>query len=208
MNIISGTNVDLITPFPPSETRRVFGWSKCYRTFVDSDLYPKGIEDYTSFIASALALPATQSWGVIDKNQLTNARHEAPLVGVVMFEPAQYGGFLHFASARKAFKMGLLDEALELALAAIFSTNPSALRVTCCMDERNYPVKVILRSRGFAFEGAQRSAFLQAGEPRALAMFGLVRPESQAAPVELPAEVPQSVGWTEIEVALPPLEGE
>lgn len=189
MNIISGANVDLIYPFPASEVRRVFGWSRCYRTFIDSDALPIRIEQYTEYISKLISIPSVMTWGVIDKNRLTNDRHEAPLVGVVMFEATANGGFVHFASARKAFKMNLLDEALAQVVQYAFEASPSVLRIGCHVDERNYPAKALLRSSGFRFEGTCRGAFVQHGEPRDTAMFGITRADYETRYVSLADQV-------------------
>ena len=213
MNIISGQNVDLITPFPVNENRRVFGWSRCYRTFIDNDALPAKIEPYTTYINQFLSLPTIFSWGVVDKNRLTNDRHEAPLVGLVAFELASYGGYLHFASARKAFKMGLMDEAVALVVQSVFESSPQLLRVGVHVDERNYPAKALFRALGFKFEGVKESDFLQHGVPKNSVMFGLTRQRWEVALTPPTTEVVAEasaisvVGWdgvdTEVAVDVP-----
>jgi RimJ/RimL family protein N-acetyltransferase len=174
MNIISGQNVDLITPFPSTEVRRVFGWNHCYRTITENDDTPNNIEDFTAHMQQVLAV--CPSWGIIDKNRLTNNSHEAPLVGIGLFEPQGIrGGFFHVATARKAFRTGLIDEAGEMVIRHLFETLPALLRLGAYMDEKNAPAKALCRRMGFKFEGICEDAFLQNGQPKGLACFGLTR---------------------------------
>lgn len=174
MNIISGQNVDLITPFPANEVRRVFGWNHCYRTITENDDTPNNIEDFTKHMEQVLAV--CPSWGIIDKNRITNTSHEAPLVGIGLFEPqGTRGGFFHVATARKAFRTGLIDEAGELVIKSLFDNIPTLLRLGAYMDEKNAPAKALCRRMGFKFEGVCEDAFLQNGQPKSLACFGLTR---------------------------------
>src|SRR6266568_7775331 len=114
MHIIVGSNVDLISPFPPTEVKRIFGWNHCYRTIPDSDDTPTSQEEFLPYAEGIVG--AYPAWGIIDKGHLTNEKHEAPLVGILFLEQGsgQRHGFLHFASGRRAFKMGLVEEALAV----------------------------------------------------------------------------------------------
>lgn len=195
LNIISGENVDLIAPFPQAEVRRVFGWSHCFRTLSESDDNPQDIDTFTERVHGLLA--SCPSWGVIDKNRLTNDKHEAPLVGILLFEPVGVrAGYVHFASARKAFKMNLMDEALGLVVRFIFENSPLLLRLGAYMDEKNAPAKSLYRRVGFRFEGSVEDAVLHLGVPKSVAYFGLTQrawvqrinetqPESFAEPMHL-----------------------
>lgn len=174
MHIISGQNVDLITPFPASEVRRVFGWNHCYRTITENDDTPNNIDDFTVHVQTLLQI--CPSWGIIDKNRITNTSHEAPLVGIGMFEPAgKRTGYFHVATARKAFRTGLIDEAGELVIRTLFDLMPDILRLGAYMDEKNAPAKALCRRLGFKFEGVCEDAILQNGQPKNVAYFGLTR---------------------------------
>lgn len=174
MNIISGQNVDLITPFPANEVRRVFGWNHCYRTITENDDTPNNIEDFTTHVQTLLTV--CPSWGIIDKNRITNTSHEAPLVGIGLFEPAgSRTGYFHVATARKAFRTGLIDEAGELVIKTLFDSVPTLLRLGAYMDEKNAPAKALCRRLGFKFEGVCEDAILQNGQPKNVAYFGLTR---------------------------------
>jgi RimJ/RimL family protein N-acetyltransferase len=174
MEIIAGQNVDLLYPFPAQEVRRVFGWNHCFRTFSENDDVPTGVEEFTAYVESLLQV--CPSWGVVDKNQLTNQKHEAPLVGIVLIEPAGVRqAFLHFASARKAFKVGLIDEAAELVAKTAFNNVPDLLRLGAYLDEANGPAKGLLKRLGFRFEGVCHDAALRGGQLRNLVYYGLPR---------------------------------
>lgn len=196
MQIISGQNVDLITPFPSAEAARIFGWKHCFRTLPEDDDAPAEREEFIQSLQSVLTLSV--SCGIVDKMQLTSQRHEAPLVGIVMFLPTGVrDGVLHFAAGRKAFKMGLVEEALTLAIPTLFELSPHLLRISSLLDEGNVPAKSLLKRIGFKFEGVARDAVLQNGVPRSRVMFGLLRsqviPVAEPLPEELPTYEPTDV---------------
>lgn len=174
MNIISGTNVDLIAPFPVSETRRVFGWNHCYRTITENDDTPSTLEEFIPYMESILQV--CPSWGIIDKNHITNTKHEAPLVGIGLYEPASLRhGYFHVATARKAFKTGLIDEASAMVLKEVFEGIPTLLRVGAYMDEKNAPAKGLCRRMGFKFEGVAEDMILRNEKPQSIVYYGLTR---------------------------------
>lgn len=174
MNIISGQAVDLITPFPPVEAPRVFGWKHCYRTLSEDDDVPQEREEFIANVERLL--PVALTAGIIDKGQMTSAKHEAPLVGLCVFVPSGLrDGAIHFAAGRKAFKMGLVEEAMALFIPQVFESLPHLLRISALLDESNAPAKGLLKRLGFRFEGVTQGAVLVGGVPRARVQFGLVR---------------------------------
>lgn len=174
MQIITGSNIDLITPFPLAETKRVFGWNHCFYTFSKNDDVPQEQQEFTEYIQQILTI--YPSFGIIDKHQLTNTKHEAPLVGLVIFEPASSRqSYLHFATARKAFKLGLVDEAVELAVTTMFQSNTNLYRLGAYLDEFKGPVKYLLKRIGFQFEGVCKDIVSQGGELKNLIYYGLLK---------------------------------
>src|SRR5262249_5964326 len=110
-----------------------------------------------------------------------NIKHEAPLVGFISFEPALMpngvvrNGFLHVATARRAWKANLIDEAGQLVLRDLFEGIPSLLRVSAVMSDRNAPAKGLVKRFGFRFEGLIEDAILSDNSPQNMAQFGLTR---------------------------------
>jgi hypothetical protein len=190
MNIISGQSVDLLIPFPLAETQRVFGWKHCYRTLSDDDDVPVEKEAFTASVLSLL--PQSLSAGIVDKGQLTSQRHEAPLVGLVLFLPSgQRDGAIHFCAGRKAFKMGLVEEALSLFIPQIFEALPNLLRISALLDESNAPAKSLLKRLGWRFEGVTQDAVMAGGVPRGRVQFGLTRRMLVVPDVESVVEISQ-----------------
>ncbi len=186
MKIISGQSVDLLTPFPQAEATRVWGWKHCYRTLSEDDDVPQGREEFQSSVEALLPLAFTA--GVVDKGQLTSAKHEAPLVGLIAFVPSgTRDGAIHFATGRKAFKMGLLEEALTQFLPLVWSEYPLLLRISAMLDESNAPAKSVLKRCGFRFEGVTQNAVVVGGVPRSRVQLGLTR---ESATYERPNDAP------------------
>lgn len=188
MNIISGQNVDLLTPFPTSEAHRLFGWNHCYRSLSDDDEIPQEKEGFEAWARELL--PLTLSFGVIDKGQVTTQKHEAPLVGILMLRAMTHRmAALDFAAGRKAFKMGLVDEGVTELLQWMWGAYPLVMRVTTLLEEGNTPAKGLLRRLGFKFEGVLRDSVLRDGIARNQAIFGLIRPGVETPSVDTPEAI-------------------
>src|SRR5215204_3569555 len=109
MEIIESQNIDLLTPFPISEAKRVFGWLHAYKSVIETDQSPKTPAEFEAFFTGLI--PNLQSYAVIDKHNVLKMNHAAPLVGMVAFEPQSiWNGWLHIASTRKAWGSGLFEE--------------------------------------------------------------------------------------------------
>lgn len=182
MRIIQGTNVDLINPFPIGEVKRTYGWNHCYRSLVETDDTPNTQEHFLQFMTQTLQ--NCPSWGIVDKNHITNIKHEAPLVGVIIFEPIVVpatnvvrNGYFHVATARKAWRTGLVDEAGRLAIQEIFQEIPTLLRVSGYMVEKNFPARSLCKRLGFTYEGLVADMFMREGKPENMVLFGLTRRE-------------------------------
>lgn len=174
MQIIEGRNVDLIAPFPLGEIKRIYGWTFCYKTLCEADFSPKTQEDFVQFMSGLL--PNVLSWGIIDKNHTTNIKHEAPLVGVVMFEPSSPNtGYFHVATARRSWKTGLVDEAVELVIEKLFEENPTLTRLGVCVLRRNAPAISLAKRHKFQYEGTLRDVVTQGGEPQDMVSLSLTR---------------------------------
>ena len=174
MRVIEGQLVDLIDPFPMKEIYRVYGWLHCYRTMTESDVSPKTPEEYMAYLGNTL--PSMVSYGVIDKVNATESRHEAPLIGIITFEPhTVYNGFVHVASTRKAWGKGLIDEAACLVKKDLFDNLPSILRLSAWIFKNNIPAQHFVIRAGFRKEGVLRDFILQNGVPKTIYQYGLTR---------------------------------
>jgi RimJ/RimL family protein N-acetyltransferase len=174
MRVIESTNIDLIEPFPLSEAKRAFGWIHCYRNLIESDLSPKTPEEFEAYLQAIL--PATRSFGVIDKNNQLGFKHEVPLVGMIIFEPATaWNCYVHIASPRRAWGSGFMEEAIKGALTEVFDTEPYLTRVSAYVLENNNPVKGLARRLRWEYEGRMRDLITQNGEPKNVLHFGITR---------------------------------
>ena len=86
MRIIECENVDLISPFPTNQISRLRSWLYCYKSIILDDSVSFSPQEAEEFLYAGLQNPAVISWGVIDKNNLTNYHHPAPLVGFISSE--------------------------------------------------------------------------------------------------------------------------
>jgi RimJ/RimL family protein N-acetyltransferase len=173
MNIIEGRDVDLIYPFPPKEYKRIFSWLHCYRTITETTAFPKTEEEMADRLAH---MPNMQTFGIIDKNNLLSMRHEAPLIGVYMFDQDTIvNGNAHVASTRKAWGSRLVDQAGQLLIGHIFATLPTLTRVTVTALASNAPAKALAKRLGFVYEGRLRDAITVQDRPTDMAIFGLTR---------------------------------
>lgn len=178
MRIIEAQNVDLIEPFPISEIQRFLGWLHCYKTCMEVDGDPQTPEDKELYYRQLF--PQTLSWGVIDKNNQLNYKHEAPLVGIVFLQggasPANC--YVHLASTRRAWGSGLMDEAAQVLIKHVFEAYPSLQRISGAILNNNKPAKAFAKRQGFKQDGLLKDFVTQQGQPRSVAHFGILRREA------------------------------
>lgn len=174
MNIIEAQDVDIIEPFPLSEVKRLVGWMHCYKSLITADGFPQTPEDMEAYFLSVI--PNIRSWGVIDRDNKLKSKHEAPLIGFISLEGATvFNAYFHVASTRKAWGSRLIDQAGEAVIKHVFESDPGLLRVSAAILDNNYPAKGLARRLGFAQDGLLKNMVAQAGEPKAIAHFGLLR---------------------------------
>jgi len=178
MRIIEAQNVDLIEPFPMSELQRFLGWLHCYKTVMEVDGDPQTPEEKELYYRQLL--PLSPSWGVIDKNNQLNYKHEAPLVGIVFLQggasPANC--YVHLASTRRAWGSGLMDEAAQVLIKHVFDIYPSLQRISGAILNNNKPAKAFAKRQGFKQDGLLKDFVTQNGLPRSVAHFGILRREA------------------------------
>jgi len=187
MEIIYGSNVDLILPFPESEVERAVSWIHCYKSLMVADGMPATEEAWKDYIINEIH--NTLSFGVIDKFNKLNYNHAAPLVGMVWFDaggtPAN--AYFHFSSSRRAWGTGFMDEAGSLAIRYLFDHFPSVVRVSTLLMNHNKPAKIYTKKLGFKQDGRFADFVTQNGEPKAMAHFGLTRKEAWQIHSQVPA---------------------
>lgn len=180
MKIYTGSEIDLLQPFPEKEIPRLVGWLHCFKSIIHSDDSPQTDEDLIKYFTEYFKQPNVRSWGIIDKHNKVNIHHEAPLVGFGAFEfsgtsEAARNGYFHCATTRKAWGSGLINEAYRVAVNAVFQEHPNLLRVSSFVINNNYPARKLALAMGMKMEGILQDAVLQAGVPKPLTHFGLTR---------------------------------
>jgi RimJ/RimL family protein N-acetyltransferase len=173
MKIIEGRDIDLIYPFPKQELKRVFGWMRCYRTLLETTNFPKTEEDLAARFDS---MPNMMTYGIIDKNNFLQVKHEVPLIGIYMVEQDSIvNGNVHVASTRKAWGSRLVDQAGQRLIQYAFDTCPNLTRITMTTIHTNAPAKALAKRLGFRYEGCLRDAITIKDVPSNMALFGLTR---------------------------------
>ena len=178
MKVIESKIIDLIEPFPLSEAGRAFTWLHCYHNILESDLTPKSAVEFELYLRAVL--PFTRTFGVIDKLNRLGIKHEAPLIGLVIFQPATvWDCTLSLAAPRRAWKIGLIDDAVSASIEEIFVTEPSIARISFDTSEGNNPMKGLARRLLLRFEGCSHDAFTQNSTLKSLLHFGVTRRDWQ-----------------------------
>lgn len=180
MRIIQGELVDLIDPFPKNQLERLWQWTRFLTTTVLDDSMPRDKEPFVQWIDELL--PFTASYGVIAKNGAF--KHEAPIVGFVLFEPAPpCTAILHAAGNRRAGRLGLLSEAVKMGIEDVFLRGPDLLRVSAGLLSHNKLGRELIENAGLHKDGYFRNMVRVKGKPASIIHYGLVRPEHRE-PIE------------------------
>jgi len=175
MRIIEAKDVDLIEPFPIGEIPRLVKWLHCYTTVMDIDGEPKTDTDKESYYR--IIVQQHPTWGVIDKHNKIGYKHEVPLIGFGYFQPManRCNAYLHVASSRKAWGLGLIDQAAETLIKHLFEANPHLQRLSGAILNSNSPAKAFAKRIGFQQDGLLKDFVTQNGIPKSVAHFGLLR---------------------------------
>jgi RimJ/RimL family protein N-acetyltransferase len=174
MRILSGVDVDLLDPFPVSEISHLYSWMRAYKNIVESDLSPKDLPSFERYFNGII--PQCQTYGVIDKNNTLKFRHEAPIIGLVMFEPnTHWNKYIHIASNRRAWGSGFIDQAINLAIKDVFDNIPHLLRISGYVLTNNSPMRALAKRLGWQFEGVMKDMITQDGVAKTLVHYGLTR---------------------------------
>jgi RimJ/RimL family protein N-acetyltransferase len=176
ISVIEGDKVDLLSPFPEKELKRLYGWLRRVRTELGGDETPKSRKDILAHYSVGLASPNVSSWGIIDKGNITSGKTDFPIVGFVAFEKqSSYNGYIHLATTKEAFNLHLIDEAVELAVKDLYARYQTLLRISAMAAQSNWLVKELARRTGFVFEGTFEDSYTYEGDPRNVVHYGLTR---------------------------------
>jgi len=174
MRGIEGETVDLISPFPANQVSRLWSWLHSFKTTNFADGSPQSLEEFIPWTLTRLM--NVLSYGVIDKNNILNMKHEVPMIGFIAIEPATAEtAYYHVASTRRAHGKGLLSEATQLAIRDVFDQIPPLLRIGAAIVPWNKKARTFVEQEGFQYEGRIRHAALQKGKPIDIVHYGLTR---------------------------------
>ena len=172
MQIVEGRDVDLLTPFPPREYRRILGWAHCYRTVYEG-IFPDNEADLAECFARR---PDIETFGIIDKNNFLGVKHDVPLIGIYTLQKdSELNANIHVLSSRKAWGSRLVDQAGRLVAKHAFEKYPNLERITSMILSNNAPAKALARRNGFRYEGCIRNAIKLRTGIAHMALFGLTR---------------------------------
>lgn len=182
MNLISGQDVDIINPFPASMLGQAAQWMHCYKTLIFGDDGPRTTQEIENFLKERASHSYVASWGVVDKNNLTQSKEfEAPLVGIIFFEHVSpTNGYAHLASNRRAWgeklaKPGLMDQAGELAIQEVWKHLPTVQRISLTAYANNKAAWNMARRLGFKKDGFFKDMGKLKGQPQDVVHFGRLR---------------------------------
>lgn len=178
MRVLEFQNLDLIEPFPSNQIHRLRGWLYCYKNILIDDFVGKSDAEIEDFLRQVIVDPNTRSWGLIDKNNITNSKHEAPLVGFIAYnKTTPYNGVFHVASSRTCWGKGLMDEAGKELLKMVFEEDPTLLRCSAVILDKNKPARAYAQRLGFQYEGKLHDWAIQNGQPITVVTYGFTRPQ-------------------------------
>jgi len=184
MLILEGLDVDVISPFPAAWWPQAARWLHAQRTMVWGDGAPQDEAGIAGFLAERATVPGIETYGVVDRENLTGQRSEHPLVGVIFFEPAgRYNAYAHVASARRAWgnrlvQHGMIEQASEAVIQHVFAQHADLQRLSLAVFAQNRAAQNLARRMGFTQDGFFRAAERWRGEPMDVVHFGRLRPVS------------------------------
>lgn len=183
MKVLIGKDVDVIAPFPSGAFPQAATWMHCYKTLIFGDSGPQTNEEIEAFLADRARQPNIQTWGIVDKNNLTQSRQiEAPLVGIGFLEVlSPENGYFHIASNRRSWgekiaSPSLAQQAAELVIQEVWDVLPSLQRLSAATYASNKAARNLIRKVGFQKDGYFVAMGKTKGQPQDVIHFGLLRP--------------------------------
>jgi RimJ/RimL family protein N-acetyltransferase len=164
---IETANTTLVNPFPVNKVDQIIKWLHFYNELITHDDRPQTDEEWEAFILDQLA--TSVSWKVLDKDK--------NLIGVLWADrntlPLEVT--FHFIGDKSVWGNGLMEEASNACIAAIFKHNPKLLRLGAFIFDANKHAKNFLIRLGFKQDGLFEAFATHQGIPQAVAHFGYVR---------------------------------
>lgn len=184
MHVVSGRDVDIISPFPVKELPAVIGWMHCYKSIIMGDEGPQNDEELYQLLVAHVG--NHDSWAIVDKANLTKgSKVDVPLVGIIIFEKTSpYNGYIHVASNRKAWgnklaKPGLIEQAGHLVIKDIFDNNPGLNRISIAVEDNNKAAINLAKRVGFKQDGCFKDMVMKNGKPQTAMHFGYLRSDHE-----------------------------
>ena len=184
MDVIQGTDVDIITPFPVMAFPQAAQWMHCYKTIIFDDSGPQTDEEVERDMRQVCSLPNVKSFGIVDKNNLTASKTSpTPLVGLYIFEQlTPYNGYAHVATNRRAWgekltKPALAEQAGKLCAGYLFEKDPRLQRISIAIMAANRGANSLATRLGFHKDGYMKAMKCSKGAPVDIIHFGLLRDE-------------------------------
>lgn len=184
MLIIEGPNVDVVCPFPASQWHVAARMMHQQKTMIFGDGAPQDEAAIAAFLVERAAAHGIETYGVVDRQNLTHSRTEHPLVGVIFFEPqGRENAYAHVASARRAWgnrlvQPGMIEQASELVIQHVFAQHAALQRLSVSVFAQNHAAQNLARRMGFTQDGYFRAMASWRGQPMDVVHFGRLRPAS------------------------------
>ncbi len=190
MLILEGQDIDVLSPFPPSQWATAARWLHGHKTLVWGDGAPETPEASASWLADRSVLPGIETYAVVDRENLTRQETPSPLVGFIFFEPqGAENAYAHVAAARRAWGQrlthpGMIEQASELVIQHVFASHPRLQRLSVAVFANNYPAQHLAKRMGFRRDGYFRAMASYRGQPMDVVHFGRLREDRKAVETE------------------------
>lgn len=178
--VLTGKDVDVLSPFPLRLLPQAVQWLHCHPTLTMADNSPRTPEELTALMEQALA--GQPSYAIVDKRNLSRVKStDLPVVGIVTVEHLPpWSAYVHIASNRKAWgdklaQPGLLEQGGQLILSELFETLPELLRVNAAPLAHNAAARGLCKRLGFAQDGLFEDAVRVGGKVKGIVHYGITR---------------------------------
>lgn len=152
------------------------------RTMIWGDEAPQDEREIAAWLANRAAVPGIETFGVVDRENLTRHPGEPmPLVGVLFVEPSgPENVYAHVTSSRRAWgnrlvQPGMIEQASTLVMDHVFARKPALQRFSVAVFANNFPAQNLAKRMGFRQDGYFRAMASWRGEPMDVVHYGRLR---------------------------------